>query len=228
MYGGNISSKDSCFQENLSDGNIYVDKGSELSMNENNFVSENDSQGSQCNGILVKAQCNSGGVCDDVCDGFSSPSCEVSTSDFFPAKKGCFKDWEELSLSISLAVEGELFVICPNTVFELNLDLFRGTVLPAIEVDVPGVIVQCGLNGLFDNSCTINGGRYHFLISKMASNVLFKGILMRKASQVSILAIGSSSANATFIDCQWKVIIGILFPKFCCDLVLIVVCTFLF
>ena len=79
MYGGNISSKDSCFQENLSDGNIYVDKGSELSMNENNFVSENESQGSQCNGILVKAQCNSGGACDDVCDGFTSKVCAVTS-----------------------------------------------------------------------------------------------------------------------------------------------------
>ena len=210
MYGGKISSKNSCFQENLSEGNIFVDKGSELSSNENNFVSESESQSSQCNGVLVKAQCSSGDVCEDVCDSFSSSSCALPSSDFFLGKEDCFKDWEELSLAISVASEGGRFVICPNTTFDLNLDLFRGTVLPAIEVDVSGVILQCGLDGFFDNSCTINGGRYHFLVSKMAKNVVFKGILMQKASHVSILAIGNSFASAMFIDCQWKVMGEIL------------------
>ena len=75
--------------------------------------------------------------------------------------------------------------------------------------------IKCGTTGSKTNRCTIiggEGGAQHFIIRESVTDVTFAGLTMvgAKSDQsnlsevsASIIAEGSSSSTATFIDCEW-------------------------
>jgi len=132
-----------------------------------------------------------------------------------PTPSDCFSTWEGLQAGVIAAglFNDPVITLCPDTVFEVP---------PAspIAIAVSRTTIKCGTTGSRKNGCTIIGGEegaQHFIIKESVTDVTLAGLTMVGAesarndlSQVSasIIAGGSSSSSATFIDCEWAGNIG--------------------
>ena len=122
-----------------------------------------------------------------------------------PSSNGCFTKWDALSAAVGSASssgEGETFIICPNTV--MNVDFFSDEEITPIIVGAGGIVIQCGSDGIADNNCLIFGGQSHFSIVESAAQVEFRGLKFVGATGNSINALGNSSASATFYECTFS------------------------
>ena len=221
LASGSLSVTESCFLSNTATvgaGAILVEVNSTLVVAEGNFGSGNKALGdSSCMEILVLD------VDNEKCISFDSEDCLVSdlpptpspsipkvdsempSSSPRPSSNGCFTKWDALSEAVGAASssgEGETFIICPNTV--MNVDFFPDRDITPIIVGADEIVVQCGSDGVADNNCLIFGGRSHFSIVESAARVEFRGLKFVGATENSINALGKSSASATFFDCTFS------------------------
>ena len=96
---------------------------------------------------------------------------------------------------------GGVFTICPGSAFKLSLSP-NSDVLPII-INASDTIIQCGPDGSKISTCVVLDGSRHFEIAGSVSGVELKGLTFIGATNVSVGALGSFNASATFDDCEW-------------------------
>lgn len=106
----------------------------------------------------------------------------------------------------SLALEHniELYILCPNTIYEL--DESHSGIKPIKNT----TRIQCGADGSSTNNCTIIGGNSHILFnySIVVVDVVFQGITFSESLGASLSAWGPSASYASFLDCHWMNNVG--------------------
>ena len=214
-------------------GSVFIEtSGSSLYDAKNNFGKEN-SAGSTgiCDDISLgscdplASSCT--GDSSVSCEEFDSTTCfasdyvpgEPTDSPSFeptqapgpgPPPSDCFATWEDLQVGLVTAglFNDPVVTLCPDSVFEVPPS-------SPIAITVSRTTIKCGITGSRTNKCILLGGQegaQHFVIRDSVADVTFAGLTMVGAksersdlSQVSasIIAEGTSSSSATFIDCEW-------------------------
>uniref|UniRef100_A0A7S4I4S8 Uncharacterized protein n=1 Tax=Odontella aurita TaxID=265563 RepID=A0A7S4I4S8_9STRA len=208
-YNGKISISSSCFvgTEKLGPGSVFVQDGSLLDSNDDNFGVGNN--GGECSSVFIAGGCEVEGTCDGICDGYDSGTCAVSDKPHHPhpddgddAEDSCLSNWQALSSAVTKAngdSVGKSFIICQNTT--LNADS-QGEGGP-IDITLDDTAIWCGKEGSLDGNCVVQGGWSHFRLYGSPKGVHFSGLTMRDSIGPSIIAGGSADAKVTFTDCLW-------------------------
>ena len=232
--------EDSCFSTNQGSqaGSIYVSTDASLptEQNRNNFFSGNTADGS-CGGAFLAGGCQAEGVCNGICLLGDAAFCQKNPAPtvsptFAPSLPtavqsprptgtsidlgGCASTWADLVLLLEngAAAGTQTLLICPGAA--LTLGDADG---PMVISDGTDVTIQCGANGDIADDCSISGGAVQFELTGAPDSVTFRGLQMRAATVVSVLAAASASTRAEFKRCQWEV--GAIEPHCvvspCCD-----------
>jgi hypothetical protein len=179
---------------------VIIDNKSLLSLNTNNCGANNSNVASKnvCEGVFVLTKaggCKAPTNCEGTCNSFTSLTCSL---------RSCYSDWGMLVNAINSAAQqgqGGVFTLCPMTTFLVD----EFSVSRPVTIQQSSTVLQCGENGLRQNSCVIFGGQVQFVILGGATDVIFRGLTMISSSQISVNASGNASAKATFADCEWTV-----------------------
>jgi len=160
------------------------------STGENGFSNSNQKDNPFSNGCSAHTLCCGG---DDSVDLVGNQVYCNSTT----AMVG-YDDIDALNEDIA-TLDIETYVICPNTIFTLNLT--SNGILPIQNT----TRIQCGKDGSSVNNCTITGGNSHVLFdySVIVMDVVFHGITFTQSVGASLSAWGPSSSYASFLDCHW-------------------------
>jgi len=223
FHGGHATISDSCFVNNkgVRSGSVLISAGSVLE-EQNNFGFNNTNLNGACGDVFLAESCSSDNNCIGSCSSFDAPIsvCRVTDAPFglqpegppagasaqpspSPVETDCFSDWKDLSRAIASSNEaGRTFVICPSAV--LDASAYPDASLTPIVLRSDDMLIQCGLDGLNSNNCTITGGVAHFRISGSPKGVKLSGLTMRGAKLVSVFAAGDTDAVTIFSNCVWE------------------------
>lgn len=218
-------------------GSVFIDtNGSSTYDVKNNFGKENKVKSSGiCEDISLGSCDPLTSTCTEDssvgCEEFDATSCLASGYDGptalpsseptqapgpGPTPSDCFSTWEGLQAGViaaGLLFKDPVITLCPDTLFEVPPS-------SPIAITVSRTTIKCGTTGSRTNGCTLIGGKegaQHFIIRGSVTDVTFAGLTMvgsesapsdLSQTSASIIAEGSSSASATFIDCEWAGNVG--------------------
>ena len=130
---------------------------------------------------------------------------------------GCFSSLRDLDVvMLDLNANGQdfrqkVFILCPNTIFEIGFTRDLDTGDCCVDGDVPifpfpNTLIQCGEDGKSSNNCVIARGQTQILSNFYDvphENIEFRGITFVDAT-LSVATI-ADAGEYTFTDCIFKV-----------------------
>jgi len=111
-------------------------------------------------------------------------------------------DIDFLNSTNSSQLSTATFNLCSNTVYRISEDMAEDpdAELPLL-IPFDDVTINCGADGSLENKCIIFGGMAQLIVS--GKNIAINGITFRGSKGLSIMAIGDSSKNVVFNNCNW-------------------------
>ena len=148
-----------------------------------------------CDGVfLAKSSddCVDLGLCTGNC--LEVETCEEDSQD------NCIDDWLDLTSEVLLTpVGGAVFVLCPDTLFDL--DLLEDMV--PMTISESSTVVKCGTSGERENNCVISGGEQQIRIKGSPIGVIFEGVTFTRSRRIAIVGEGDDTSQASFRFCSF-------------------------
>jgi len=117
----------------------------------------------------------------------------------------CYSDWPSLSRAVRTHSHGGVYIVCPGSLLSLyGADSRDATMI----IQESSKTIKCGKDGSRIDNCIILGGQDQVLLQGNVTAIRFEGITFVQSSRVSIGALGTYEAEATFVDCEWLGNIG--------------------
>lgn len=117
------------------------------------------------------------------------------------AKEPCFDQWPAFFDAVNQAADGDSFVLCAGTEFDLSTEENEEKV--PLKIFSNDLSIRCASRR--QNSCVWSGGEEQVAIEGSVTGLVLRGITFVGSRSTSVIADVSPPFSMEFLECDWKV-----------------------